>query len=217
MTKLVWDQVGERRYETGIDRGVLYLPDGRAVVWNGLTSVNEVVTREVKNYYMDGIQYLAHHVPGGYSAKVQAFTYPDEMDQLTGIAEHYMGVFLHDQRSRMFNLVYRTLIGNDIDGTDYAYKIHVLWNVLATPSDRTYGSLSDDVAVSAFEWTLTAVPSQMVGARPTSHVSVDSRTLDPALLEGLENNLYGTETTEPFLLDTVEFLNSIQYWAGTPI
>src|SRR3954462_14570726 len=192
MTVLEWDKPGERRYETGVDRGVLYLPEGGAVPWNGLTSVSEKLSREVKSYYLDGIQYLAHQVPGSYSATLQAFTYPDELDELIGTSEYVPGVFVHDQSARIFNLAYRTLVGNEIDGTDHAYKIHLLYNVMATASDRSYETLSGDLSPTPFEWTLVGVPSRIFGIRPTSHISLDSRRLSSAGMETLEEMLYGT-------------------------
>lgn len=212
MTGLVWDQVGDRRYETGVDRGVLFLPDGRVVPWNGLTSVTENLGREVKGYFIDGIQYLAHQVPGSYSAKLQAFTYPDELDELLGIAEFQAGVSIHDQRAKMFHMSYRTLIGNDMSGTDYAYKIHILWNVLATMSDRTYNSLSDTLSPTPFEWNLVGVPSLMFGQRPTSHISIDSRHVPEGLLRDVELYLYGDETSDPGLPGTVDFLGFLEFW-----
>lgn len=214
MTVLEWDKVGERIFETGIDRGVLYPPEGHAVPWNGLSSVTENITREVKSYFIDGVQYLAHHVPGSYAAKVQAFTYPDVLDEMIGIVPFSVdGVYLHDQRAKMFNLSYRTKIGNDVNGTDVGYKIHVLFNVLATPSDRTYDSLSDDVSLSPFEWNLVGVPSLMMGEmRPTSHITLDSRTINPELMSTLAGTLYGDEFGDATLPSAVDFLNYIQFW-----
>jgi hypothetical protein len=214
MTALEWDKTGEKIFETGIDHGVLYPPEGPAVPWNGLSSVTENITREVKSYFIDGVQYLAHHVPGSYVAKVQAFTYPDELDEMIGIVPYSVaGVYLHDQRAKMFNLSYRTKIGNDVGGMDVGYKIHVLFNVLATPSDRTYDSLSDDVSLSPFEWNLTGVPSLMMGEmRPTSHITLDSRTINPELMSTLAGTLYGDEFGDASLPSAVDFLNYISFW-----
>lgn len=195
MTVLEWDKVGDRRYETGIDRGVLYLRDGSAVPWNGLTSVTEAVSRDVKTYFLDGIKYLDHYVPGSYSAKLAAFTYPDELEKLLGLREYAPGVFLHDQRAQLFNLSYRTLVGNDVDGTNHGYKIHIIYNVLAIPSDNAMNSLSDSTDVSPFEWDLSGTPNLMLGVRPTAHVSLDSRKIDPTLLASLELGLYGGAPT----------------------
>lgn len=211
MTALVWDQVGERRYETGIDHGVLYPPSGVAVPWNGLISVNETVSREVKPYYIDGVKFLDHHVPGSYSAKLSAFTYPDEMDELVGTQEFVPGVFVHDQRSpRLFDLSYRTLVGNDVEGLDRAYKIHILYNLLAVPDDITYNTSGESVEPHAFGWSISGTPSQMFGIRPTSHISLDSRRISPELLFDLEQKLYGTVVTEPELPGLVELLGMVE-------
>jgi hypothetical protein len=211
MTALQWHQPGERRYETGIDRGVLYLPEGGAVPWNGLVSVDEVVGREVKPYYIDGIRFLNHHVPGSYSAKLSAYTYPDEMDALVGTEEYSPGVFIHDQRSpKLFNLSYRTLVGNDVDGMDHAYKIHILYNLLAVLNDTSFSTIGEAVEPQAFSWSVYGAPSQAFGIRPTSHISLDSRRIDPAQLEDLENLLYGTETTDPILPGIVDFLALVE-------
>jgi hypothetical protein len=211
MTALVWDQVGERRYETGVDRGVLYPSTGVAVPWNGLISVNEIVSREVKPYYIDGIKFLDHHVPGSYAAKLSAFTYPDEMDGLIGTQEFSPGVFVHDQRSpKLFNLSYRTLVGNDIEGLDHAYKVHILYNLLAVPGDSTYTTNGESVEPQAFEWSIYGTPAQMFGIRPTSHISLDSRRIDTAMLETLEAQLYGTEDADPSLPSLVDLLGTVE-------
>lgn len=206
MTALEWDKIGDRRYETGVDRGVLFPPDGPAVPWNGLTSVTETVSREVKSYYIDGIKYLDHHIPGSYAAKLAAFTYPDELDTLLGMSEYAPGVFLHDQRTKLFHLSYRTLVGNDIDGTEHGYKIHVIYNILAIPSDNAMETISDTVSVNPFEWDLTGTPNLMFGARPTAHISLDSRRIDPTLLETLEDLIYGTAELDPSLPNLVDLL-----------
>lgn len=211
MAALEWHKSGERRYETGVDRGVLYLPNGEAVPWNGLISIEETVSREVKPYYIDGIRFLNHHVPGSYSAKLSAFTYPDEMDALIGIEEFSPGVFVHDQRSpKLFNLSYRTLVGNDVNGIDHAYKIHILYNLLAVLNDTSFSTIGESVDPQAFSWSIYGAPSQMWGIRPTSHISLDSRKISSALLEDLEGLLYGTETVDPVLPGIVDFLALVE-------
>lgn len=216
MTKLVWDQAGEHRYETGVDRGVLYPPGGdEPVPWNGLTQVTENLERDVKSYYIDGIKYLDHHVPDTYSAKLQAFTYPDALEELMGTAVFAPGVFLHDQRARQFSLSYRTLVGNDIDGIDHGYKIHLVYHVMAVPSSVGIGTIADSVSPAAFEWALTAVPDQLFGARPTSHISIHSRGVDPDLLEAIEGLLYGTDEEPPSLPSLVDLLNLVEEAQGT--
>lgn len=210
MTALVWDQVGERRFETGVDHGVLYLPNGSAVPWNGLVSINETLSREVKPYYIDGIKFLDHHVPGSYSAKLAAFTYPDELDELIGTSEFAPGVFVHDQgQPKLFNLSYRTRVGDDLDA-ERAYKIHIVYNVLAVPSDASHGSVSSSPAMTSFEWTLYGTPSQMFGIRPTSHISLDSRRIDPLLLSDIELMIYGSLENDPELPNLVDFLALVE-------
>lgn len=208
MTAIVWDQVGERRYETGVDRGVLYTPSA-VVPWNGLTSVTEALGREVKSYYIDGIKYLDHHVPGSFSAKISAFTYPDELEALLGNPEFAPGVVLHDQRASLFHLSYRTRVGDDI-GADRFYKVHILYNLLAVSSDAAMDSLSDSPSIKPFEWTLSGTPNVMFGIRPTSHISLDSRRIDPDLLFEIESLLYGTPETDPSLPSMVDLLGMIE-------
>jgi hypothetical protein len=205
MTALAWHQLGERRYETGIDRGVLYLPNGNAVPWNGLVSISENKARETKSYYLDGIKYLDYQVPSEYSAKLGAYTYPDELEEVLGEVPYVPGIVLHDQRSQMFHLSYRTREGNDVDGIDAGYKIHIIWNITASPSDVVFGTISKDPTPGLFEWSLTGTPSKMFGIRPTSHISLHSRSIDSVLLADLENLLYGTETTDASLPDLVDF------------
>lgn len=195
MTALEWDKIGDRRYETGVDRGVLFPKDGAAVAWNGLVSVTESVSRDVKSYYLDGVKYLDRHVPGSYSAKLSAFTYPDELEELLGMREYVPGVFLHDQRAKLFNLSYRTLVGNDTNSTEHGYKIHIIYNVLAVPNDNAMASLKDSTDLSPFEWTLSGTPNIMLGVRPTAHISLESERIDSAFLDSLEFLLYGGPST----------------------
>ena len=223
MTVLQWDQVGERRFETGIDRGVLYLLDGRAVPWNGLTAVNENLEREVKSYYLDGIKYLDHYVAGSYSAKLSAYTYPDELDEVIGNMEYASGVFLHDQRPQMFHLSYRTLVGNDLEGVGYGYKLHVLYNLTIVPSSVGISSIGEQIAPGVFEWTLSSTPSQMFGIRPTSHISFHSPAMET--LSDIEEILYGrdedleadpvVEAIDPSLPNLIDLLAMVP--AGEPV
>jgi hypothetical protein len=199
VTAIVWDKVGDRRYETGVDRGVLYLTDGTAVPWNGLTSIVENRTRDVKSYYMDGVKYQDHVVPGDYAAKLQAFTYPDELDLLLGNKNFAPGVTVYDQPSQPFHLSYRTRIGNDLAGSDFAYRVHVVYNVVAAPNDVSYDTEGESVSAKPFEWDLRGTPYQHSGFRPTSHISLDSRSMDPALLSELEDRLYGSSIANPSL------------------
>jgi hypothetical protein len=208
MTALVWDQPGDRRYETGIDHGVLYLPGGGAVPWNGLVSLVETRTRELKSFYIDGFKYLDYSVPGAYAAKLQAFTYPDEFDDLIGNRELAPGLTIYDQRATQFGLSYRTGIGNDLEGVNYGYNIHLVYNVTASESDPTFNTMGDSFSGVTFEWNLVAVPNLPSGFGPSSHFSADSRKLSPTHLANLENYLYGTSGSAPALPD-LSTLNSL--------
>lgn len=213
MTVLAWDEVGQRRYETGVDRGVLFLPEGGAVPWNGLASLTETLGREVKSYYIDGVKYLDHQVLGAFAATLQAFTYPDELDELVGTMPFAPGVYVHDQRAKAFSFSYRTKVGNDVT-EDLGYKLHLVYNVLASPSNNQFSSLSDQVAPQMFEWTLSGTPPQVLGIRPTSHISIHSRSIDPDLLNDIEELLYGTTLpdpgTDPALPSLVELLAMVE-------
>lgn len=209
MTALEWDKVGERFFETGLDRGVLFTTDGETVVWNGLTNVNENTDREVKSYWMDGVKYLDHHVPGSYSAKLEAFTYPEILDDLTGTMRYAPGVYLHDQRARIFHLSYRTGVGNDVD-PQLGYKLHIVYNVMAVASGVGLGTIGDNVDPGKFSWDLTGTPPQMFGARPTAHIHLDSRYISPTILASIEALLYGTEDTNPSLPSMVDLLTLIE-------
>lgn len=199
MTPLVWDEVGERFYQTGVDRGVLYLHDGTAVPWNGLTEVTEDTSSETKSFHLDGVKYLESLIPGDFSGKLKAFTYPEEFDVVNGMSSFSPGFDLHDQPVKSFNLSYRTKIGNDLD-SELGYKIHILYNVLANPESYAYKT-SDDSGVQPIEfgWNLTGTPSKLQGFRPTVHISIDSTKTPPELLETLEDILYGTDVSEPSL------------------
>lgn len=207
--KVQWDKVGERRYETGVDRGVLYPPNGDAVPWNGLVSVSDDMDHEVKEYFLDGVKYLEYRTPNNFSGKIQAITFPDELDSLVGISEYSPGVFLHDQKLKPFGLSFRTLLGNDVDGLDHGYRLHILYNVLASPSSRQYTTVSASTTPMVFEWDISATPPIMGGARPTAHISFDSTSIDPAVLETIENLLYGIEATDPRLPTIAEIMEIV--------
>jgi len=199
VTALVWDEAGDRRYESGLDRGVLYIPGQPAVVWNGLVSIIETRSREIKSYYLDGVKYQDHVIPGDYSAKLTAFTYPDELDLLVGNAELAPGVTVYDQPTKTFNLCYRTGVVNDIVGFDFGYKIHIVYNLKAVQSESSAETISETISANPFEWDLTGVPIYLDGFRATNHLSVYSRKMDPIALLGLENRLYGTATEDASL------------------
>lgn len=212
MPQIVWDKVGSRVYETGLDRGVLYLPDGSAVPWNGLTAVIEQFDKESSPVYFDGMKIQDLVVLGDFSASMKAVTYPDEFLELEGLASDRSGLFYNDQPPQTFALCYRTLVGNDLEGGEVGYKIHILYNVTAIPSDKTYATLSNEPSLVEFEWNITAVPEEVPGFRPTAHIIIDSRDFDPWLLEDLEAMLYGTTAADAVLLPMQDFISYINDW-----
>lgn len=198
MTVLEWDKVGERLFQSGVDRGVLYLKDGRVVPWNGIKSVEDNTDAELKSYYLDGIKILDHVVPGDYAGKLTAFTYPEEFDEILGAVTVNTGLTFYEQESKSFNLSYRTKIGSDLD-ENYGYKIHLLYNLVAVSEAQSFQSLSDQPTLSEFAWSLSGTPpvGSVDGLRPTVHISINSIETNPARLQDIENILYGTEETNP--------------------
>lgn len=212
MTRLAWDEVGSRRYEAGVDRGVLYLADGSGVVWNGLTSVEEQLDDGSTPYFVDGIKYLDRSTPGEFEAKLSAFTYPDEFEQFDGVGAYGNGLFVNDQKPRMFGLAYRTGIGDDLSGLDSGYKIHILYNVVAVAEESTYATASDSTSPVEFTWNLHTTPMLVEGHRPTAHVVVDSTRMNQRLLQVIEDILYGTPTTDPRLPTLAELTALAMSW-----
>lgn len=208
MPALSWDKVGDRFFETGVDRGVLYLPD-KAVPWNGITGVEESPNIDSKSFYQDGIKYLDVKVLGEYNATLKAYTYPDEFDQVLGIATDGKGLFIHDQRPKPFDLCYRTRIGNDVDGVDHGYRLHLLYNLMATPSNMSFGTVDSNVSAMEFSWGLTSTPQMLAGYRPTAHLSLKSTDLDSGYLEYIETILYGSELADAYLPTMTEMFDLI--------
>lgn len=195
MSRLVWSNERDRLFETGLDRGVLYPKTGEAVPWNGLTSVDQDGGDSGTEYYIDGRPYLFLPKPKEFTASLKAYTYPDEFSYAMGVEEATDGMFLDSQMGDSFNLSYRTLIGNPQEGTEYGYKIHLIYNATVAPSSVTYASLTDSISPSEFSWPIQAVPIPIEGYRPTAHIIIDSTHQDAAVMAELENLLYGTEDT----------------------
>lgn len=211
MPQLVWDKVGDREFEFGLDRGVLYLPDGTGVPWNGLTAVIENLDKETTPVYYDGMKISDLVVLGAFTATMKAITYPDEFEELEGVGEFRRGMLVADQMPKTFGLAYRTKIGNDLD-SEAGYKIHLVYNVTAIPKEKTYASLSEDPSLVEFEWDLVAVPEEVPGFRPTAHFVFDSNDYDPWLLEELEEMLYGSSDAVAALLPMQDLITYIQEW-----
>jgi len=205
MTALTWDQVGDRTYETGVDRGVLYIPNGSGVYdtgvsWNGLTTVTESPSgAEASPQYADNIKYLNLVSAEEFGATIEAFTYPDEFGQCDGTAAPAAGVLLGQQGRKTFGLSYRTRLGNDLDGVDYGYKIHLIYGALAAPSERAYSTINDSPEAITFSWEVATTPVSVSGYNPTSVIVVDSTVVEPTDLAMLEDILYGNVGIDPRL------------------
>jgi hypothetical protein len=205
MAPLTWDQVGERVYETGVDHGVLYLPNETGVydlgvAWNGLTTVTESPTGAEPNaQYADNIKYLNLISAEEFGATIEAFTYPEEFGQCDGSAVPAPGVIIGQQGRKMFGMSYRTRVGNDVEGTEFGYKLHLLYGCQAAPSEKAYATINDSPEAIAFSWEVTTSPAPVTGHKPTALIVVDSTVVDPADLTALENLLYGQAATEAAL------------------
>lgn len=193
MPRLEWNAAGSRFYEAGVDRGVLYVDGQAGVPWNGLTAVNENASGgDAQAFYIDGVKYLNRSSDREFEATITAFTYPDEFGVCDGTVEARSGLFITNQRRKSFGLSYRTMIGND-QTEQYGYKIHIIYNALAAPSDVDNKTATDRTEVNEFSWQITTKPPAMSGYKPTSHIVIDSRTTDPSVLELIEDILYGND------------------------
>lgn len=217
MTVLSWDNVGDRFYETGLDRGVLYLPDGSGVPWNGLTSVNEKFDKDTTPVYYDGIKISDLVVLGDYAATIKAFTYPVEFMNFDGYGFLRKGLYLGNQVPQSFSLSYRTKIGNDVQGNDLGYKIHIIYNATAIPNDTTYQTITDSLNLIEFEWDISAVPEEVPGFRPTAHIIVNTIDLEPELLDYIEGKLYGTDDDDPSLISITDLISYMYTWVRMEI
>ena len=201
MAELVWDAIGERIYETGVDHGVLYIPNAAGVydsgyAWNGLVSVSESPSgAESSPQYADNIKYLNLVSAEEFGATIEAFTYPDEFGQCDGTAEPVEGVFIGQQPRKPFGLSYRSKVGNDLVGTDFGYKLHLVYGALAAPTEKAYSTINDSPEAITFSWSITTTPVDVPGFRPSASLTIDSTKTTPAKMALLEEILYG-DTTE---------------------
>lgn len=208
MSRLIWDNTGERFYETGVKRGVLYPmsstdptdPYPLGVVWNGLSSVQESPSGADANaIYADDIKYLELRGAEEFGATIEAYTYPDEFAICDGSAEVADGVMIGQQVRKRFGFCYRTIIGNDTETDNYAYKLHLIYNAMASPSERQYQTVNDSPEAITFSWEVTTTPIAVEGYKPTASLTIDSSKADPIALASLEDILYGTENDDPRL------------------
>jgi hypothetical protein len=205
VSKLLWDQSGERRYETGVDRGVLYLPDNSGAyttgfAWNGLTTVTESPSgAEANPQYADNIKYLNLLSAEQFGCTVEAFTYPDAFAQCDGTASPEPGVAIGQQPRKPFGLSYRTRVGNDLTGVEYGYKLHLVYGALAAPAEKAYGTINDSPEAITFSWDVTTTPVDVPGYKPTANITIDSTKVSSTALATLEDFLYGTVSSDPSL------------------
>ena len=200
--KLVWDQTNERLYETGVKMGVVYpqaaggtYPMG--VAWNGLTAVTESPSgAEATALYADDTKYLNLMSAEEFAATIEAYTYPDEFAECDGSAELAKGVAIGQQKRKAFGLCYRTVLGNDVDGNDNGYKLHIIYGAMAAPSEKAYATINDSPEAITFSWELSTTPVSVDGFKPTASITIDSTKADPTKLEALEKILYGSEEAE---------------------
>lgn len=204
MTALQWDKTGERFYETGVNKGVLYVASDtgtypKGVVWNGLTSVSQSPEGAESNpVYADNIKYLNLVSAEDFKASIEAYTYPVEFEECDGSKQLVEGVLVSQQARKSFGLSYQTRIGNDIEGTDKGYKIHLVYGCLAAPSERAYSTINDSPEAITFSWDVstTAVEVGVPGFKPTAHIVIDSTKTDAEKLKALEAVLYGSDSKE---------------------
>jgi len=209
MPALRWAAIGERYYEAGVDRGVFYPNVGDGVAWSGLISVTESPTGgEARPFYMDGIKFQNRASNEEFVATLEAYTYPREFARCDGTLEVRTGLFAAHQRREAFGLSYRTRVGSDLD-QDLGYKIHLIYNVLASPTERSNQTLRDTPEATTFSWSLTTTPTRVEGFKPTAHFIVDSREVRPAVLEAIEALLYGTVSSTPRLPPPIELLSIV--------
>ena len=198
MAKLVWDKTGDRLYETGVKNGVLYIPTAgvysKGVAWNGLTAVTESPSgAEATALYADDIKYLSLMSTEEFGATIEAYTYPDEFAACDGSAELADGVTIGQQKRSTFGLCYKTTIGNDTDGNDHGYKLHIIYGAQAAPSEKAYATINDSPEAITFSWEITTTPVNVTGAKPTASLVIDSTKADPSKLAALEDILYGKD------------------------
>lgn len=206
MAMLTWDDTGKRFFETGLDRGVLYVMEngvyGKGVAWNGLTSVSESPEgAELTELWADGIKYANMRSAEDLKATVEAYTYPEEFEACDGTASLVEGVTIGQQKRATFALCYRTLVGNDMEGTDKGYKIHIIYGATASPSEKQYQTVNDSPDAITFSWEMSTTPVNVTGAaKPTALVVIDSTKLEATKLAKIEAKLYGDTENEPTLL-----------------
>lgn len=201
MSKLTWDNTGERLYETGVKQAALYVQESGAypkgVAWNGITAVTESPSgAEATALYADDTKYLSLISAEEFGATIEAYMYPDEFAECDGSASIATGVTIGQQKRKTFGLAYKTTLGNDVDSNDYGYKLHLIYGALAAPSEKAYATINDSPEAITFSWEVTTTPVNVTGHKPTAIVTIDSTKVDKTKLAALEAILYGSEEVE---------------------
>jgi hypothetical protein len=205
MAELIWDAVGDRKYETGVDQGVLYIPNGSGVynmgvAWNGLVGVSEAPSgAEANPQYADNQKYLNLFSAEEFGATIEAFTYPNEFAQFDGLGTPVDGVYVGQQSRGSFGLSYRTKIGNDVEGDDFGYKLHLVYGCSASPSEKGYTTINDSPEAITLSWEVTTIPVAVTGMKNTAILTIDSTEVDAVKLAALEVILYGADGVDPRL------------------
>ena len=212
MSKIVWDEIGKRVYETGVKNGVLYLQDStgaypKGVAWNGLTAVNENPSgADASDIYADDDLYLTLRGKEIFGATIEAYTYPDEFGVCDGSAELAQGITIGQQTRKAFGLCYRTALGNDVDGVDHGYKLHLIYGATASPSSKNYQTINDNPEAMTLSWEIKTTPIKVTGHKPTACLTIDSTKVAEGVMKKIEDKLYGTESGEATLPTPDEIL-----------
>ena len=216
MAKLVWDESGKRLYETGVEKGVLYVQGengayGNGVAWNGLTAVTESPSgAEPTALYADDIKYLELFSAEVFGATIEAYTYPEEFEACYGSASLVKVVTIGQQDRKAFGLCYRTVVGNDVKGNEHGYKLHLVYGAKAKPSEKAYATVNDSPEAVTFSWEVTTTPVNVAGFKPTASVTIDSTKIEAGKLKAIEDKLYGTQDQEPTLLSPDEIAQIVK-------
>ena len=216
MSKLVWDATGERKYETGVRNGVLYvMGEGgtypKGVAWNGLTAVTESPSgAEATALYADDTKYLNLISAEEFGATIEAYTYPDEFAECDGSATLAAGVTIGQQPRKTFGMSYRTVYGNDVNNESYGYKLHLIYGAVAAPSEKAYATINDSPEAITFSWEVKTTPVNVTGHKPTASLTIDSTKVDQTKLKKIEDILYGAEEGEARLPLPDEIIQIIQ-------
>ena len=212
MSKIVWDEVGKHLYETGVKNGVLYPQDStgaypKGVAWNGLTAVNENPSgADANDIYADDDLYLTLRGKEIFGATIEAYTYPDEFGVCDGSAELAQGITIGQQTRKTFGLCYRTAIGNDVDGVEHGYKLHLIYGATASPSSKNYQTINDNPEAMTLSWEIKTTPVKVTGHKPTACLTIDSTKVAEGVMKKIEDKLYGTESGEATLPTPDEIL-----------